>query len=382
MLFLFLFAYFPLVVLATPVVTVSSFPPSVVAGEKFSPSFNISGLSLSSSYFMKALGGNSFSEVDTWNSSWLQQNADWTSMPSFTSDSDGNAQTTIECRFDPATATGSKEFKVRIRKADIATNYDSSPVTVSVLDATPTVSPTATPTTKTPTLTQSPSPTPAKSIYKINPPKDGNNQLLTGVKIYIDNLYTHHEDGETLEFCTGCFCDNDKLVPCGPGEHTTKLIKAGYSEWSEQRNFSPGGNYEISPIFSPVPTSVSTTSSIQTPTPTTVKTPTPTPFKTLTPTLVIARLGTPNQSNLTPSVSSPSSILGIFTDSTISSVVIGDLPAGRQGSDSDAAIQISQFPPSNHALSLPNSVLKYTFIFGVIISSLAGGVLYFRHRSD
>jgi len=241
---------------------------------------------------------------------------------------------------------------------EIITDYCPTSTPTPTLSPDPTASPTVTEST---TPTQTPSPTPANSIYKINPAKDGNNQPLTGVKIYIDNLYTHHEDGETLEFCQGCFCDNDKQVSCELGPHTTKLTKAGYSDWSDQHHFSPGEDYEISPILSLIPTSGPTASSTQTPTTSPTKTPTPTkPTSTLPP--------KPSPSNQQPTTnnsptSSPSSILGVSTSSS----VINPSPEPTT---------LNPEPITN------NSATKYTFIFGVIISSLAGGVLYFRHRND
>ncbi len=245
---------------------------------------------------------------------------------------------------------------------EIITEYCQAPTASST--PTPTVSPTV---TESPTSTPTPSPTPAKSIYRINPAKDGNNQLLTGVKIYIDNLYTHHEDGETLEFCPGCFCDNDKQVPCETGEHTTKLTKAGYSDWSQSHHFSPGEDYEISPILSLIPTSGPITSSTQTPTPT----PTPSLQKTSAPTSTVTKTHTPTPSvkltseirNLRSDISSPSSILGI---STFSGLIITATPSSLQTND---------FRPASD-----NSVLKYTFIFGALVASASGSLLYFRHR--
>jgi hypothetical protein len=231
---------------------------------------------------------------------------------------------------------------------EIITEYCQTPTVSST--PTPTVSPTV---TESPTSIPTPSPTPANSIYKINPAKNGSGQPLTGVKIYIDNLYIHHEDGETLEFCQGCFCDNDRQVSCELGPHTTKLTKAGYSDWSEQHHFSPGEDYEISPILSLIPTSSPTISSTQTPT----QTPTPSPLKISAPTSTVTK--TP-----TSAISSPSSILGI---STFSGLII---PA------TSSTTPINDFKPAPG-----NSVLKYTFIFGALVASVSGGLLYFRHRN-
>lgn len=216
---------------------------------------------------------------------------------------------------------------------------------------TPTPSPTETPTT---TETPTPTPTPSKSIYTINKSKDETGQELSSVEIYVDSIYTHHLDNEILEFCNGCFCDPDKAISCGYGQHTIKLTKSGYSDWSEIRNFTQGTNYEITPILTKI--------SFPTPTPTPVKTPTPTATKT--PTATPSLRGTPWQS------SSSSPVLGSSTDSAI--ILPTDTVIARSGSD--AAIQES--PPTN------TTVFKYTFIFGAILTAISGGWLYFRHHSD
>lgn len=145
---------------------------------------------------------------------------------------------------------------------------------------TPTTTESSTP-TATSTSTKTPTPSPAKSIYKINESKDQDSQLISSVKIYVDNLYTHHEDDEILEFCDGCYCDDAKTIQCGYGEHTIKLTKTEYSEWSEQRNFSPGANYEVTPIFTKIPPEPSNTITLTT-TPTLKATTTPTPPPVLT----------------------------------------------------------------------------------------------------
>lgn len=178
------------------------------------------------------------------------------------------------------------------------TNNQIPPTSIQTPTPTPTPSPTESLTpTATPTPTETPTPTPAKSIYKINKPKDSNNQLISSVKIYVDNLYTHHEDDETLEFCDGCFCDDAKIIQCGYGEHTIKLTKTEYSDWSELRNFLHGASYEITPILTKISSEPTTTS---TPIPTLTSTPTPTPTTspTLTPTPTEAPQAEPDLASL------------------------------------------------------------------------------------
>lgn len=362
-LFLFLLLLlFPKSVFATPLISISSFPSSVIIGEEFDVVFDTSSLDPSAQYYMKALGGISFLEVDTWNSSWFQQNATWTSMPIFSSNSEGSASVTIKIRFNPSTVDGSKELKIRIRKVGDSTNYDSPTVNLSVIAVTSTPTPTEsitvteTPTaTPTPTSTQTPTPTPAKSVYKINKPKDQDGQIITSVKIYIDNLYTHHEDDEILEFCDGCFCDIDHLISCGFGEHTIKLSKTGYADWSEQRIVLQGSNYETTPILTklaestPAPTNATTPTQTSTPTQTT--TPTKTPTVTIIPTLS----------------STISAVLGESTDSaSISSEFITDTKPS---------------PSPENKINKPTNY-KTPFFIGIFLAISSGALLYFRHRKD
>ncbi len=168
--FLLLFFFFPQKALAAVDVSIVSFPQSVIAGQEFNVAFDTSGLTPETKYNAKALGGNNFTEVDTWNSSWLQQNASWSSMPEFSSNLEGSASVSIKARFDSSTASGNKELKIRIRKLGVDPYYDSSVVNVSVTEATPTPTPTLTPTatptstpTSTPTKTSTPTATPTKT---------------------------------------------------------------------------------------------------------------------------------------------------------------------------------------------------------------------------
>ena len=122
---------------------------------------------------------------------------------------------------------------------------------------------------------------------------------------------------------------------------------------------TPEPTITLSPTKTPTPTA------IKTPSPIPLKTPTPTPLKTPTLTSSVIASPTLGHGNLTPTIeSSPSSILGTSTSSgLLSSVPSAEPTAG------------------NFAPSTSNSVLKYTFLFGLFISLLAGGVLYFRHRN-
>ncbi len=151
---------------------VTSYPSAVVVGDSFDVTFESSGLDTVTSYYVKALGGDSFNEVDTWSdktSSWLQQNATWSDMPEFTTNNQGSASATLRARFEN-TSSGNKEFKIRIRKVCSSNNQDSSTVLISVTAATPTPSPTPSP-TSAPTSVPTPTSTPSASPTKTPTPK-------------------------------------------------------------------------------------------------------------------------------------------------------------------------------------------------------------------
>lgn len=79
--------------------------------------------------------------------------------------------------------------------------------------------------------------------------KDENGNDLYQVKIYIDGQYIHKVDNEVLYFCNDCFCDREKQVSCGFGEHTISLEKTGYESWSETNTFSGGNSFEANPVL-------------------------------------------------------------------------------------------------------------------------------------
>lgn len=118
--------------------------------------------------------------------------------------------------------------------------------------AIPTIVITATPTpssTKMPT----PSPGPAKATYQINEVKNEKGETLSSVKIYVDDQYIHHYAPEVLEFCNNCYCDNDKKVACGFGEHSIRLEKNGYQDWEETKVVRAGDSYPVNPVMKLLP---------------------------------------------------------------------------------------------------------------------------------
>ena len=134
-------------------------------------------------------------------------------------------------------------------------------------DPCPTPTPTPTP---SPILTTSPTPSPATATYKINEVKDEDGNVLSSVKVYVDGVYVHHYAPETLKFCDGCQCDT--YVDCGFGEHTIKLEKSGYENWSKTIMVDSEYSEEVDPVMSLSSDSTSLpSSSISTPSPEPVK---------------------------------------------------------------------------------------------------------------
>jgi hypothetical protein len=157
-------------VMAEVELSIMSYPGQIVAGQEFEISFETSGLSLSKNFNIKGLGGENFTEIDTWNSEWLQQNAAWDKMPVFTSNPEGSASGILKVRFDPSTLSGDKELKIRIREIGSSNNIDSNLVNIFVVTPPPTPTPIPTPTpvptqapVSTPVPTKNPTPLPTKS---------------------------------------------------------------------------------------------------------------------------------------------------------------------------------------------------------------------------
>ncbi len=135
-----------------------------------------------------------------------------------------------------------------------ATILPSPPYLTSGL--TPTVITTTVPTATKPTPTSALTPAPAKATYQLNEVKNEKGKALSSVKIYVDDQYIHHYAPEVLEFCNSCYCDDDKKVACGFGEHVIRLEKNGYQDWEETKEIKAGDTYLVNPVmaFLPSPT--------------------------------------------------------------------------------------------------------------------------------
>jgi len=161
----------------------------------------------------------------------------------------------------------------------------------------------------------------------------------------------------------------------GPGEYFLKLKRfTGASDSSAgESNTLTVTLLESTPTPTPTATAIPTPepsitlNPTKTPTPTPVKTSTPTQAPTPTATLIVTKKITPTVSiyeTPTQAISSASSfaVLGSSTTSSSLSTATPDTLVPETSSN--------------------NSILKYTFIFGVIISAVSGGFLYFRHRNS
>ncbi|MBP8590984.1 lamin tail domain-containing protein [Candidatus Shapirobacteria bacterium] len=116
----------------------------------------------------------------------------------------------------------------------------SAPTPTTPITATSVLSPTKVP---TPSLAS------AKATYQINEVRNEKGEALSSVKIYVDDQYIHHYAPEVLEFCDACFCDSEKKVACGFGEHTIRLEKNGYQDWEEEKTIEVGNSYLVNPVM-------------------------------------------------------------------------------------------------------------------------------------
>lgn len=136
----------------------------------------------------------------------------------------------------------------------------SDGVTFSLIDlASPSpdsISPTLAPSFQTEI---NPSPSSVTAVYKINEAKDENGEILSNVKVYLDDVYLHCYAPESLIFCDGWKFDT--YLDCIFGEHTISLEKTGFVDWNETKEIEAGGYYEINPIMKPTDSSSSSSPS-------------------------------------------------------------------------------------------------------------------------
>lgn len=241
-------------VFASSSVIINSYTSSVSRLEEFSVSFTANGLKAKTYYYIKGrIGkeGETPNKGQTYNGSqWLSDSGvAWSNFPSEESDEEGNFSFTITIRAKETAELGMNRLTIRLHEQD---NIDSSPVDIEILG------------NSSPSPSPSPSLSPSTAIYKINEVKDEDGNALSSVKIYVDGVYLHHYAPETLTFCDGCKCDT--YVDCGFGEHTIKLEKSGYQDWSDKKTINLGDSHEISPVMN-LSDSVSSSSPSPSPSP-------------------------------------------------------------------------------------------------------------------
>lgn len=354
------FFLFPKIVYSAITLSVTNLPSSIQADQEFTADVDFVCSSCAASY----LRGVFFypDSISVYSGFTLNNSGEWVntsgSPSSYFKIEEGSWNGQLKFKFDSEKPSGNYYFKIgRYTANGSSFSQATDPILINVLGSEITPTSTAEPTnTSTPTSTPTPTQS-AQSIYKINKSKDTDGQTLSSVKIYVDGSYTHHEDDETLEFCDNCYCDTDKAVPCGLGEHTIKMVKNGYSEWSEQRNFFQGTFYEVTPVLSK---NAETTA-----------TPTPTSTSTLTLTLTPTQTKTPTPKiTISKPVSSDSAVLGESTSSASLSAEIITYHLDSTPSSSKIAAQ-SQFV--NY---------KTPFFLGLFVAVSSGSWLYFRRRKD
>ncbi|HUW24011.1 MAG TPA: hypothetical protein VMW04_00105 [Patescibacteria group bacterium] len=163
--------FFPSRALAEPNAAIVSCPNTATITQPFQVEIELSNLEAGGKYFVKSVGGKDWYDVKTWseaNSVWLSWNSSWEQMPSVNASAEGTANLSLTSMFVEGTPVGNNLYKIRIRKDDSGTTYDSSSKTISVLEAptpTPTATPepTAIPTSPPPTATPTPKPPTATS---------------------------------------------------------------------------------------------------------------------------------------------------------------------------------------------------------------------------
>jgi len=117
----------------------------------------------------------------------------------------------------------------------------------------------------------------SKATYTIRETKNEKGEVLSSVKVYVDDVYLHHYAPEVLTFCESCQCDT--YTDCGFGEHKISLQKSGYLEWFEVVTFKEGDVFEVNPVLLvlvPMPTPTLLPTSIPSFSPTLTPFPSPT----------------------------------------------------------------------------------------------------------
>lgn len=257
-------------------ITITAFPDLIDSQDQYSVDVRVFGATKATNYLGVSLfkEGTSNYFGETYNGSdWYGGSEGDNYFPIQIVDSSTSA--TLFFKIGSPSSTqypGPGVYKLKIRRYTSSGNLSSSdiqtPASVNISYIFP-----------SPTPTNSPTSVAYKAIYKINKPKSSGVEI-TGVQIFVDGGYIHHEDDEMIEFYNGHECYSG--ISCDLGIHTISLRKNGYISWEDTQNFSAGANLEVNPVLDKLGTASSTASPSILPTPT--KTPIPTPTKTPVPT--------------------------------------------------------------------------------------------------
>lgn len=352
------FCFFPEEALGVASVSVDSSKSEIKILEQFEIAVSGNNLDPNSTYFTKFRSGLSLSDMGEGETlsndgqSWLGDNSSFDKFPTIATDNNGIFLNSILIARVKMTATlGQNYFMVRLRKLGTSTNLDSIAKTINVHESpTPISTPTAIPTNE-PTLI----PVPTfiqKAVYKINKAKDNSGGELSNVKIYVDDIYTHHYDNEVLTFCDSCHCDDEEVIDCGFGQHTVRLEKGGYQDWQDTRTFNSGDSDVLAdPVLATI-----------------VPSSTPTLVPTLTPS------STPTKrSSLTPT-KTPTSSKSLTATPSLKPEVLGENVSSKSADDSGQNMVTSSKKTTDY--------VPYVLIaLGVIFAGVSG-FLFLRTKKD
>ncbi len=266
---LFISFLFSSSIFAAPIIDVVGLPNVATASARFDVVISLSNLEPVAKYKVKALGGSPASNLRRLytlgrnGQSWLAWNGPWDSMPEVLSDASGSGRLTIGDKFY-SDFEGDAVYRVRIKKDGASSYYDSQEFSLTVdpkptPTPTPTLSPSPSPTSvPTATLVPTPTPTPSSASCQLLAARDENSNEMASVKIYVDGKYIHHYLPETLKFCSGCYCDDDRQVSCSLGRHRLRAQRAGYRDWQWENSFAAGQTYQRRPILASLITPTAT----------------------------------------------------------------------------------------------------------------------------
>ena len=155
-------------------------PGSVIAGQEFSISFNVSGAESGQQYYVKARVGkttSSLTDGQTFSNDhgWLGDTSEWTKFPKFSPSDSGSYSGQVKSQVKSEADVGDYRLVVRVKLVPSGDPVDSEDYPISVLAAVPTNTPipthTPTPTnTSTSTPTKAPTSTPTKNLTPTKTP--------------------------------------------------------------------------------------------------------------------------------------------------------------------------------------------------------------------